>query len=88
VRKTKEVLKQKALIYNVKTPGEEEKSFLIVDSSMLKDLGVVRLYLNEQNFPILLRGRKNIGLGYWQFDCRRVDEQELATMSNKGYDFT
>ena len=88
LRKTKEPLKQKALIYNIKIPGEEEKSFLIVDSSMLKDLGVVRLYLNEQNFPILLKGRKNIGLGYWQFDCRRVDEQELATMSNKGYDFT
>ena len=88
LRKTKDPIKQNALIYNIKTSDEEEKSFLIVDSSLLKDLGVVRLYLNEHNFPILLRGRKNIGLGYWQFDCRRVDEQELATMSNKGYDFT
>ena len=88
LRKSKEQTKQKALIYNIKTPGEEEKSFLIVDSFMLKESDVIRLYLNEQNFPILLRERKNIGLGYWQFDCRRVDEQELATMTNKGYDFT
>ncbi len=88
IQKTKQPVKQKALIYNIKTPGEEEKSFLIVDSFMLKEFGVVRLYLNEQNFPILLRGRKNIGLGYWQFDCRRVEEQELASLASKGYDFT
>ncbi|MCF7970338.1 MAG: hypothetical protein K9L22_04125 [Methylococcaceae bacterium] len=66
--------RQKALIYGVKTPGEEEKSFLIVESFMLKELSVVRLYLHEKNFPIVLRGRKNIGLGYWQFDCRQLDE--------------
>lgn len=80
--------RQKALIYNIKIPGQEEKSFLIVDSVMLKEWDVVRLYLNEQNFPIVLRERKNIGLGYWQFDCRRLEEQEFATMGNKGYDFT
>ena len=79
VGKSRQKAKQKALIYNIKTPGEEEKSFLIVESFMLKEFGVVRLYLNEQNFPILLRERKNIGLGYWQFDCRRVEEQELAS---------
>ena len=88
LRKTNDIVKQKALIYNIKMPGEEEKSFLIVDLSVLKDADVVRLYLNDQDFPILLRMRKNIGLGYWQFDCRRVDEQELARMTNKGYDFT
>ncbi len=86
--KSRAKTKQKALIYNIKTPGEEEQSFLIVDSFILKELGVVRLYLNEENFPIFLRERKNIGLGYWQFDCRRVEEQELASLINKGYDFT
>lgn len=87
VQKSKDPVKQNALMYGVKKQGEEEKSFLIVDSFMLKELGVVRLYLNEQDFPIILRDRKNIGLGYWQFDCRRLEEQELATKSNKGYDF-
>jgi len=78
---------QKALIYGVKAPGEEEKSFLIVESFMLKELSVVRLYLNEKNFPIVLRNRKNIGLGYWQFECRQLEEQEVASRGNKGYDF-
>lgn len=80
--------KQKALIYGVKVPGAEEKSFLIVESFMLKELDIVRLYLNEKNFPIVLRARKNIGVGYWQFECRQLEEQEVATKSNKGYDFT
>lgn len=88
LRKANGQLKQKALIYNVKNPGQEDTSFLIVDSFMLKEFEMMRLYLNEQNFPILLRERKNIGLGYWQFDCRMIDEQELATMGYKGYDST
>jgi len=78
---------QKALIYGVKASGEEEKSFLIVESFMLKESSVVRLYLNEKNFPIILRDRKNIGLGYWQFECRQLEEQEVASKANKGYDF-
>ena len=82
--KNKKKDKQKALIYNLKRPGKEDVSFLIVDSFMLKEFDLMRLYLNEQDFPILLREKKNIGIGYWQFDCRMIDEQELATMSNKG----
>ena len=54
---------------------------------MLQESGVVRLYLNEKNFPIVLRSRKNIGLGYWQFECRQLGEQEVASKDNKGYDF-
>ena len=46
------------------------------------------MILQLENFPIVLRERKNIGVGYWQFACRQVEEQELATKSNKGYDFT
>jgi len=84
---------QKALIYSVKTPDNLEKSYLIVESFMLKEMSIVRLYLNDQNFPIILLERKNIGLGYWQFACRQLEEesvtnQELASKSNKGYDFT
>ncbi len=86
---------QKALIYGVKTANAPEKSYLIVESFMLKEMSIVRLYLNNQNFPIILLERKNIGLGYWQFACRQLEEedvvpktQELASKSNKGYDFT
>jgi len=86
---------QKALIYGVKTVRDPEKSYLIVESFMLKEMSIVRLYLNDQNFPIILLERKNIGLGYWQFACRQLEEedvapktQELASKSNKGYDFT
>ena len=87
MKESEEKQMQKALIYGVKGPGEEEKSFLIVDSFMLKELDVVRLYLSEKNFPIVLRNRKNIGLGYWQFECRQLEEQEVASKGNKGYDF-
>lgn len=80
-------IKQKALIYNIKKAGKEDRSFLVVDSFMLKEFSVLRLYLNDQNFPILLRKRRNIGLGYWQFDCRQVDERELARIISNGYDF-
>jgi hypothetical protein len=83
--------KYKALIYALKAEdieGAEERSMLIVESFMLKEQSVVRLYLNDKNFPIVLRDRKNIGAGYWQFDCRQLEEQVVATKSNKGYDFT
>jgi len=58
IKKSDEGVMQKALIYGVKAPGEEEKSFLIVESFMLKELSIIRLYLNENNFPIVLRNRK------------------------------
>ncbi len=80
--------KYNALIYALKSEGAEERSILIVESFMLKDLSVVRLYLNDKNFPIVLRDRKNIGVGCWQFDCRQLEEQVVATKGNKGYDFT
>jgi len=80
--------KYKALIYGIKVEGAEERSMLIVESFMLKEQSIVRLYLNDNNFPIVLRDRKNIGVGYWQFDCRQLEEQVVATTSNKGYDFT
>jgi hypothetical protein len=78
----------KALIYGVKE-GEEEKSYLIVESFMFKEEDVLRLFISGENFPIVLRDRKNVGLGYWQFECRRIPEQ-LVTKADgpkKGYDF-
>jgi hypothetical protein len=44
--------------------------------------------MGHENFPIILIGRKNIGLGYWQFECRRILEPEVQQKeTKKGYDF-
>jgi len=81
---------QKGLIYGTKKE-KEEKSYLIMESFMIKDNDVIRLFMNEENFPIILTDRKNIGLGYWQFECRRIAEREDVNVtiktSKKGYDF-
>ena len=77
----------KALLYAIKN-GTEEKSFIIMDSFMLKDNDVVRLYINDENFPIVLGERQNIGLGYWQFECRQIEEKQIPQQTKKkGYDF-
>ncbi|WP_431064236.1 hypothetical protein [Methylotuvimicrobium sp.] len=80
-------LPQKALIYGVKSQ-ESEKSFIILESFNLKDGDLIRMAMNNETFPIILRDRKNIGLGYWQFECRRVEELSAQkTETKKGYDF-
>ena len=78
--------RQKALLYALKEDGEE-KSYIIMESFLIKNGDVIRLYMNEQNFPILLVERKNVGLGYWQFHCRQVAEPDKPATSKKGYDF-
>jgi len=78
---------RKALLYGVKEENGE-KSFIILDSFMLKDGDVLRMFLGQDNFPIILNGRKNIGLGYWQFECRRIMEKAVQQQEvKKGYDF-
>lgn len=77
---------QKALIYGVDTK-EGQKSFLIIESFYFKDEDLLRLFMNNDNFPIILRDKKNIGLGYWQFECRQLEETQQAVKSTKGYDF-
>ena len=79
-------LPQKALIYGVKTQ-EADKSYIIMESFNLKEGDIIRMTLNQESFPIILRDRKNIGLGYWQFECRRIEEQALPVERRKGYDF-
>jgi hypothetical protein len=78
----------KALIYGVKE-GDEEKSYLIVESFLFKEEDVLRLFISGENFPIVLRDRQNVGLGYWQFECRRIPEQLVAKTEGgkKGYAF-
>lgn len=79
---------QKGLFYS-KQELEDEKNYIITDSFMLKDNDVIRLFMHNGDFPAALSDRKNVGLGYWQFECRRVAERSepVSTQPKKGYDF-
>jgi hypothetical protein len=61
-----------------------ERSYIIVNSFLLKDGDVVRLFIGKENFLVDLKNRKNVGLGYWQFEGFRVIEDG---MGNTSYDF-
>lgn len=78
----------KALLYGVKNK-KEEKSYIIMESFKLKDGDMVKLFMNNDNFLIVLGDRKNIGLGYWQFECRQIAEENIPAdlPDKKGYDF-
>jgi len=82
----KDDVPQKALIYGVESK-EGQKSFLIIESFYFKDEDLLRLFMHSDNFPIVLRDKINIGLGYWQFECRQVEETKQLVKSTKGYDF-
>ncbi len=79
---------QKGLFYSAKEL-EYEKNYIITDSFMLKDDDVIRMFMNNEDFPVVLSNRKNVGLGYWQFECRRVAEKSkpITAQAKKGYDF-
>jgi hypothetical protein len=76
-----EETKQKALIYGVKSEGGE-KSYLIIESFQVQEGDIIRLFMNFEDFPIVLRDRNNIGLGYWQFECRRITEQVASEINS------
>jgi hypothetical protein len=79
---------QKGLFYSEKKL-ENEKKFIIINSFMFKDGDVIRIFMNNEDFPVVLSDRKNIGLGCWQFECRRVAEKikPASAQAKKGYDF-
>jgi hypothetical protein len=79
---------QKGLFYTAKEL-ENEKSYIITNSFMLKDSDIIRVFMDNEDFPVVLSIRKNVGLGYWQFECRRVAEKDKPTsaQAKKGYDF-
>lgn len=77
---------QKALMYSL-SGADGEKTFIITDSFLLKEGDVIRLQVKGEEFPVELHYRKNIGLGYWQFNCIRIIEKEKQTPAKKGYDF-
>jgi cyclic-di-GMP-binding protein len=79
---------QKGLFYSAKEL-EYEKSYIVTDSFMLKDEDVIRMFMNNEDFSVVLSSRKNVGLGYWQFECRRVAERDkpILLQTKKGYEF-
>jgi hypothetical protein len=67
--------------------NEKDAVYIITDTFILKDGDIIRLFVNNENYPIALKNRKNIGLGYWQFKCMRVTENIKPPQTKKGYDF-
>lgn len=82
----KQALRKKALLYGIKEQGED-RSFIIIESFMLKDGDIIRMFIKDEDYPIILKDRKNIGLGYWQFECRRMPETDPYIPKKQGYDF-
>ncbi|MGR8940907.1 MAG: hypothetical protein ACU83P_04880 [Gammaproteobacteria bacterium] len=76
----------KALFYTA-TEADGNKNYLITDNFMLKNDDVARIYWKNEDYPVSLHDRKNIGLGYWQFQCTRILEKEKPAAAKKGYDF-
>ncbi len=81
---TEEVLK-KGVFYS---PNEQEE-YIITDTFMLKDEDALRIHTHDDSFSVTLKNRKNVGLGYWQFECIRIKEKKkhLPSATKKGYDF-
>ncbi|MGR9071907.1 MAG: hypothetical protein ACU833_02465 [Gammaproteobacteria bacterium] len=78
----------KIALFFVKTDNDQNRSYLINESYLHKNGDIIRLYLEDENYPVVLGNRKNVGLGYWQFECRRVNEPEKQTVTKKkGFSF-
>ncbi len=77
----------KALFFN-DDEQYDDASFLVVDNFMLKDGDLIKLQMNQEKIYLILKGKKNIALGYWQFECNRVAaKMDMSQSSKKGYDF-
>jgi len=81
-------IEQKALFYTEKDDNKE-KRFIIVDSYLLKERDAIELTLLPDIFWVELRNKKNVGLGYWQFECKQKTKAKTEKVSKekKGYDF-
>jgi cyclic-di-GMP-binding protein len=76
----------KGLFYNADEQFGEA-SFLIVDNFMLKEADLVKMLMRGENIYLILKHKKNIGLGYWQFECQRIAAKTDKQQPKKGYDF-
>jgi hypothetical protein len=77
---------QKGVYYSTKELSSE-KNYVITDYFMFEDNDVVDLTIGREDFPVMMKNRKNIGLGYWLFECQRIVEQAKLEQAKKGYDF-
>jgi hypothetical protein len=80
-----EVLK-KGLFYS----KSEQEEYIITDTFILKDDDVLRIHATKnESFSATLKNRKNVGLGYWQFECVKIKEKKkhIPSATKKGYDF-
>lgn len=76
---------KKGLIYT-----NNEQEYLITDTFMLKDEDTLRIHVHNDSFSVSLKNRKNVGLGYWQFEYIRLKEKKkhiVPPANKKGYDF-
>jgi hypothetical protein len=77
---------QKGVLYSTNELAGE-KHYVITDYFMFKDNEVIDLSMGREDFPVMMKNRKNIGLGYWQFECQRIVEQAKVEQIKKCYDF-
>lgn len=75
---------KKGLLYSI-----EQEEYIITDTFMLKDDDTLRIHIHNDSFSVVLKNRKNVGLGYWQFECIRLKEKKkhVPATNKKGYDF-
>jgi cyclic-di-GMP-binding protein len=77
---------QNGVFYSVKSL-DSEKGYVITDYFMFEDNEIIDLSMEREDFPVIMKNRKNIGLGYWQFECQRIVEHTAPGQAKKGYDF-
>jgi hypothetical protein len=66
---------KRALFYN--SAGEDVKSYIIIDTLVLREGDMIWLFFSSQErAKIVLKNRKNIGLGYWRFECKKMSEKK------------
>ncbi len=82
-----DVVPQKSLIYSAQLANGTRKSFLILETVFSNEGDIIRVFLENDDFSVVLMNRKNIGLGYWQFECRKIVEKNETQQETKGYDF-
>lgn len=68
---------KRALFYS--SHDKEAKSYIIIDTLVLKEGDMIWVFLSQERAKIVLTNRKNIGLGYWRFECKKIAEKNAHT---------
>lgn len=59
-----------------KQEEQKGKNFLIMDNFLFKEGDKLNLLVNQNEIMVLLTRKINVALGYWQFECVRLVEQD------------